>query len=254
MATLTVTPGQSIQAAINAAASGDTIDVQAGTYVDQFLTIRTSLTLQAVGGEVLMRETTQPPDGKAMITEGRLASNVAINGFDISGVSVPDHNGAAMRYEGGGLSCPTTISTATKRDFSAPQTQAAVSRLTTVNLRRMAMDQADAQHLRRRDRDLHAHRQLYPRRGCRARDQITSRRQHHHRQPHLRQRRERELQHRPAERRQRHDQRQHDRAGAQHPEPVHRGLRRRGRIQRRHQLCDRRQHHRQRRSVRPVPA
>jgi hypothetical protein len=104
MATVTVAPGQSIQAAIDAAASGDTIDVAAGTYVDQFLTIRTSITLQAVGGEVLMRETTSPPDGKAMITEGGAGLNVAINGFDISGVSVPDGNGAAIRYEGGALS------------------------------------------------------------------------------------------------------------------------------------------------------
>jgi hypothetical protein len=103
MATVTVAPGQSIQDAINAAASGDTIDVQAGTYVDQFLAIRTSITLQAVGGEVLMRETTSPPDGKAMVTEGGSGITVAINGFDISGVAVPDHNGAAVRYEGGTL-------------------------------------------------------------------------------------------------------------------------------------------------------
>ena len=99
---LTVAPGQSIQDAINAASAGDTIDVQAGTYVDQFLTIRSSITLQAVGGEVLLRETISPPDGKAMITES--GANVAINGFDISGVAVPDRNGAAIRYEGGSLS------------------------------------------------------------------------------------------------------------------------------------------------------
>ena len=104
MATLTVSDGQSIQAAINAASSGDTIDVQAGTYVDQFLTVEQSLTLQAVGGEVLLTEDTSPPDGKAMITEGVAGINVAINGFDISGVTVPDGNGAAIRYEGGNLS------------------------------------------------------------------------------------------------------------------------------------------------------
>jgi hypothetical protein len=103
MATLTVGAGESIQAAINAAHAGDTIDVQAGTYNDQFLTVRTSITLQAVGGEVLMRETTSPPNGKAMITEGASGISVAINGFDISGVAVPDRNGAAVRYEGGNL-------------------------------------------------------------------------------------------------------------------------------------------------------
>ena len=101
MATVTVGAGQSIQAAINAAHAGDTIDVAAGTYTDQFLTIRTSITLQAVGGEVLMRETTNPPNGKAMITEGDAGLHVAINGFDISGVAVGIRNGAAIRYEGG---------------------------------------------------------------------------------------------------------------------------------------------------------
>ena len=101
MTILNVSLGQSIQAAINAAAPGDTIDVAAGTYTDQFLNISQSVTLQAVGGQVLLRETVQPPDGKAMITEH--GANVVISGFDIAGVSVPDRNGAAIRYEGGGL-------------------------------------------------------------------------------------------------------------------------------------------------------
>lgn len=100
---LTVATGQSIQAAIDAAASGDTIDVAAGTYNDQFLSIGKSITLQAVGGEVVMTTDTSPPDGKAMITEGQPGLSVAINGFDISGVAVADHNGAAIRYEGGAL-------------------------------------------------------------------------------------------------------------------------------------------------------
>jgi hypothetical protein len=48
-----------------------------------------------------MTEDQSPPDGKAMITE---SGNVAINGFDISGVTVGDSNGAAVRYQGGNLS------------------------------------------------------------------------------------------------------------------------------------------------------
>ena len=109
MAILTVNPGGSIQAAIDAANPGDTVDVQAGTYNDQFLTIEKSLTLQAVGGDVVMTEDakTSPPDGKAMITEGQPGLNVAINGFDIWGVAVSasdGSNGAAIRYEGGALS------------------------------------------------------------------------------------------------------------------------------------------------------
>jgi hypothetical protein len=104
MAVINVAVGQSIQQAINAANSGDTIDVAAGTYNDQFLTIGKSLTLQAIGGQVVMTEDTSPTNGKAMITEGASGLNVAINGFEISGVSVSDRNGAAIRYEGGALS------------------------------------------------------------------------------------------------------------------------------------------------------
>jgi hypothetical protein len=48
-----------------------------------------------------MTETVQPPSGKAMIDEW--GGNVTISGFDISGVSVRDGNGAAVRYEGGNL-------------------------------------------------------------------------------------------------------------------------------------------------------
>jgi hypothetical protein len=105
MATITVNPGGDIQAAINAAAAGDTVDVEAGTYTNQFLTIEQSITLQAVDGEVLLRTSggAQPPDGKAMITEGQPGLSVAVNGFDIAGVTVPDSNGAAIRYEGGTL-------------------------------------------------------------------------------------------------------------------------------------------------------
>jgi hypothetical protein len=51
-----------------------------------------------------MTEDTSPTNGKAMITEGASGLNVAINGFEISGVSVSDRNGAAIRYEGGALS------------------------------------------------------------------------------------------------------------------------------------------------------
>jgi hypothetical protein len=103
MAIINVAAGGSIQAAIDAAAPGDTIDVAAGSYNDQFLTIEKSLTLQAVGGEVQLVEDQSPPDGKAMITEGQSGIDVAINGFEISGVAVPDGNGAAIRYEGGAL-------------------------------------------------------------------------------------------------------------------------------------------------------
>lgn len=107
MTTLTVGPDQqftTIHDAVNAAASGDTVDVEAGTYTNDFTYIGTSLTLQAVGGQVVMVENQQPDNGKAMIVAGTAGTTISINGFDISGVSVPDSNGAAIRYEGGNLS------------------------------------------------------------------------------------------------------------------------------------------------------
>jgi len=111
MTLLTVGVGQdypTIAAAVAASAPGDTINVQGGpanVYTNDFVTIRHSLTLQAVGGEVVMIATVPPPDGKAMITEGLADApiSVSIIGFDISGVTVPDNNGAAIRYEGGDL-------------------------------------------------------------------------------------------------------------------------------------------------------
>jgi hypothetical protein len=91
----------SIAAAVTASASGDTIEVQAGTYTNDWLSIDHDLNLVAVGGWVRMvASNAQPPDGKAMITE---QGNVSISGFDISGVTVPDANGAAIRYQGGNL-------------------------------------------------------------------------------------------------------------------------------------------------------
>jgi hypothetical protein len=107
MSTLTVGQGQqytTIGSAVAAAASGDTIDVNAGTYNDDFLAINQSLTLQAVGDEVVMTADENAPDGKAIITEGGAGQSVAINGFDISGAVVGDGNGAAIRYQGGALS------------------------------------------------------------------------------------------------------------------------------------------------------
>lgn len=103
MATLTVGPSaqyQTIAAAIAVADNGDTVAVQSGTYTNDFLDFAKDVTLQAVGGVVTMLATVSPPDGKAMITE---SGDVSIKGFDVSGVSVPDGNGAAVRYQGGRL-------------------------------------------------------------------------------------------------------------------------------------------------------
>lgn len=106
MATHTVGTGAdfpTIAAAVAASSPGDTIEVQAGLYENDFATIRHDLVLKATGGPAKLVATTSPPDGKAIITEGGPGVDVLIAGFDISGAQVPHGNGAAIRYEGGTL-------------------------------------------------------------------------------------------------------------------------------------------------------
>jgi len=104
--TITVGNGEkysTIASAVAASSSGDTINVDAGTYTNDVLVISHSLTLQAVGGTVNLVGTTQPANQKGLIEEGGSGLNVSISGFDISGATVKDANGAGIRYEGGNL-------------------------------------------------------------------------------------------------------------------------------------------------------
>src|SRR4051794_14082626 len=106
MSILTVGAGQqysTISAAVDAAQSNDTIDVQAGTYTNDFVSVYKSLTLNAFGGVVKMQATAQPPNGKAILTEGADGLTVNVNGFAFTGATVRDGNGAGIRYEGGTL-------------------------------------------------------------------------------------------------------------------------------------------------------
>jgi len=102
---LTVGPGKqysTIHAAIAASHNGDTIQVQAGTYTNDFASINTDITLEGVGGMVNMVSTVQIPNGKAiLVTNG----NDTINNFSFSGAFVPpsDANGAGIRYQAGNL-------------------------------------------------------------------------------------------------------------------------------------------------------
>ena len=101
---LTVGPGKqysTIAAAIAASHNGDTIQVQAGTYVNDFATINDDITLEGVGGMVNMVSTVkQISNGKAiLITNG----NDTINNFSFSGARVTSANGAGIRYQAGNL-------------------------------------------------------------------------------------------------------------------------------------------------------
>ena len=105
-ATLTVGPGQpftTIAAAVAAARNGDTIDVLAGTYVNDFASIAKRLSLVAVGGQARMQALGFVPNGKAILITN---SDVAISGFAFLGARVTEAdggNGAGIRYLGGTL-------------------------------------------------------------------------------------------------------------------------------------------------------
>ena len=108
MTILTVGSGKqfsTIAAAVSAAHNGDTIQVQAGTYVNDYATIDKNLTLQGVGGMVKMVSTGLIPNGKGIliINTNATSYDVTINNFEFSGAKVADHNGAGIRHQGGDL-------------------------------------------------------------------------------------------------------------------------------------------------------
>src|SRR4051794_716989 len=103
MAVLSVGSGKpysTIGAAVAAAKDGDTINVDAGTYTNDYASITKNVTLQGVGGMVKLVSTGLIPNGKGtFIVNG----NVTINNFEFSGAKVADHNGAGIRFESGNL-------------------------------------------------------------------------------------------------------------------------------------------------------
>jgi len=90
-----------LSAACSAAAAGDTIAVEAGTYVNDFATVNVALHIVAVGGVVNEVATVPPPDDKGLITDN---AALTIQGFTFTGGSdgSPDGNVCGIRYEGGG--------------------------------------------------------------------------------------------------------------------------------------------------------
>jgi hypothetical protein len=103
MATLTVGVNQhysTLSSAIAASHSGDTIEVAAGTYTNDFAEITDDITIVGVGGMVDLVATTAPPNGKAiLVTDG----NDTIENVSFSGAKVADGNGAGIRYQSGNL-------------------------------------------------------------------------------------------------------------------------------------------------------
>jgi Ca2+-binding RTX toxin-like protein len=103
MATLNVGAGQTyatLAAAVAASHDGDVVDVQAGTYVNDFATVSTKISIVGVGGMANFVATEAPPNGKGILVT---QTDVTVQNLSFSGAAVADNNGAGIRYEGGNL-------------------------------------------------------------------------------------------------------------------------------------------------------
>ena len=98
---------QTINAAINAAdqmGGNADIRVDAGTYTNDGGYLWdgiNNVTIEGVGGAVKIVDPAYNAGGKAAIVTG--GQNIVLRNLDISGVTVPDANGAAVRYDQGSL-------------------------------------------------------------------------------------------------------------------------------------------------------
>jgi hypothetical protein len=82
-----------------AAQDGDTIEIDAGAYVDCATWTRHNLLIRGVGGHAHVRD--RACGGKAIwVVQG---DNTTIEWIEFSGAAVPDDNGAGIRQEGAGL-------------------------------------------------------------------------------------------------------------------------------------------------------
>jgi nitrous oxidase accessory protein NosD len=99
---LRVGPGQGFQtlaAALGAAKDGDTIQVQAGTYVNDYAIITHSVHIVGVGGKPHFVSRGNIPNDKAILIDQ--APELVLENLEFSGAEVPDQNGAGVRHEKG---------------------------------------------------------------------------------------------------------------------------------------------------------
>ena len=86
-----------------AAHDGDTIDVKAGLYENDYAEITKKVTLNAVGGFARLRSTGLIPNRKAILITD---PDITIKVFEFSGAKVSGRdggNGAGIRYQSGDL-------------------------------------------------------------------------------------------------------------------------------------------------------
>ena len=92
---------QTLSAALAVASNGATILVNAGTYLDDFGTVRSNVSIIAVDGVANFVSDEPPSNDKGILT---VDANVTVENCSFSGAYVSDAdggNGAGIRYEGG---------------------------------------------------------------------------------------------------------------------------------------------------------
>lgn len=106
-ATLTVGPGkmyQKVSDAVAAAKSGDTIEVDAGEYVDDISSIKVGdLTIRGVGGRPHLKATVPPPNKKGIFVVELGVGPVTVENLEFSGSKISEadgNNGAGIRAQG----------------------------------------------------------------------------------------------------------------------------------------------------------
>ena len=105
--TLTVGPGktyQKVSDAVAAAQVGDTIEVDAGEYVDDISSIKVSdLTIRGVGGRPHLKATVPPPNKKGIFVVEQGVGPVTLENLEFSGAKISEgdgNNGAGVRAQG----------------------------------------------------------------------------------------------------------------------------------------------------------
>ncbi len=94
---------QTIGAAVAAAANGDLILVQPGTYTDDFADVTAQVTIAGAGGMVYLVAAEAPPNEKGIFV---VDNNVEIDNCVFQGAAISDADGgnaAGIRYQGGAM-------------------------------------------------------------------------------------------------------------------------------------------------------
>src|SRR5437588_4579905 len=103
MAFLTVGPGQqyaTLSAAVGASHDGDTVYIQAGTYLNDTATINTKISIIGVGGMAHFVADSPIANGKGFLVTN---TDVSVDHLEFSGATDVDGNGAGIRYQNGHL-------------------------------------------------------------------------------------------------------------------------------------------------------